>query len=260
MFEYDVLIATYNRGELLKNCLESFPTDPPEGLKKVIFITLANDQDTELAIKETMKPYDTEIIKVNEILKPGASRNIMIEKSSADYLAFLDDDILIPEDYFQKCLKIVKENQFDIFGGPDNSPQNDSLRQKIIGDILAHPFAMGPTSARHACRGNNPVVADETKLTLCNMWMKREILMDSHLRFSENLRRCEENQLLEELSSLGYIMHYVPDMFIYHHRRESLLAMARIQYLSGYYRSVCFYLNHSTFKFFFLAPSLQAYY
>jgi len=54
-----------------------------------------------------------------DVPKPGLSlaRNAAIHKSNATWLAFLDDDARVPEDYISKIHSIIEEAKFDCFGG-----------------------------------------------------------------------------------------------------------------------------------------------
>lgn len=258
MSNFDVLIASFNRHETLKNCLASFPTPLPKELNKIYLTILANDVKTKELVKNVFSSYPIEIIENDQILNPGASRNKMIESASADYLCFLDDDLVLPNKYFQNALEIMQDHSPNVFGGPDCSIEDLGDKQDVMNDILASKWVMGPTNRRHKRSLINNIAVDETALTLCNLWIERRVLESSGLRFAGELKRSEENLLLEQILASGFQLKYFSKLYVHHLRRESLFDIARIQFLSGYYRSVCFYKNRKTFKLFFLIPLFAA--
>ena len=254
MNSFDILITSFNRAQTLKKCLESFPTQMPENFNEIIILVQNSDSETkELALSFENK-FSIKILELPHIVNPGASRNILISAASSEFLCFLDDDIQVSKDYFSICAEILSRNTSDIFGGPDQSLSEFGLKQKVIGELMADKRVMGPTFTRHSTADDSERLADETILTLCNIWFRRNLFDDVNIAFDESIRRCEENKLLSELKAQGHSMFYYPQMVISHFRRESSVAMARIQLLSGFYRSVCFFKTRSSFKPFFLIP------
>lgn len=259
MNSFDILITSFNRPDTLKNCLDSLPKTMPVNFGKIILLVQSTDSDTKKLIESFYKFFEIILLEVPFITTPGASRNILVSAANSEFLCFLDDDIQVSTEYFDKCNEILIAKRSDIFGGPDQSPKNNGIKQQVIGELMSHQFVMGPTSLRHYDDGKGFREADETILTLCNIWFSSSIFEETKLSFDEDIQRCEENKLLSELNTLGHKMYYYPDMIISHFRRESNPAMIRIQYLSGYYRSVCFFKTRASFKPFFLLPLMTGF-
>lgn len=253
---FDILIASYGRADILQKCLISLSGQVIEELQEIIILI----QDTDIQTLKIIENYETKlclkILKTEFKLRPGASRNLLIKNSTSEYICFLDDDTVPPSDYLVKAVEIIKRHKPDIFGGPDRSADHDGLRQTIIGDILSSVLVMGPTFYRHSSDGLIDMDSDETSLTLCNIWIKKVLFEQYNIYFDEDLKRCEENKLLVEFSKKNIKMSYWPELYVYHLRRESIFQIARIQFLSGFYRSTVFFKQMACFRAFFLIPLL----
>tara|TARA_Y100000768_G_C23991399_1_gene693859 strand:+ start:8859 stop:9836 length:978 start_codon:yes stop_codon:yes gene_type:complete len=245
--------VSYHRPLVLRKLLQSLEELRPENLLTIRVLTLEDDEKTQQLVKHYSNELPISLHKTATLKSPGASRNVLIQTSTAEYLCFLDDDAVCSSSYFQVATRLM-QSDIPVFGGPDQPLPEGDHYQKIIGAVLAHPLVMGPTYMRHTTRDPVPDITSETQLTLCNLWVKRNILDESQLFFNENLKRCEENELLNKLQALNYRLVYEPELFVYHRRRTQLGQIARIQFLSGFYRGVCVYAKTSQLKTFFLIP------
>jgi GT2 family glycosyltransferase len=258
-FTFDVLIASYDRSEILKTCLKSIELSKSKYLVKVIVLTQREDLETIEIIKLFSHSLPVVPLIVDKKIPPGASRNYLVQNSTSKFLQFLDDDAFLPEHYYSEFFKFIETQPFDILGGPDQSPIDGSLQQKVLGKILEASFVMGPTSKRHSIKSEVLLNASEVDLTLCNLWIKRDIFIKGNHCFDENILRCEENLFLEQLQQSKYKMLYVPQLYVFHKRRDHLIDLAKIQFKSGYYRGITFFLDRNTFKNFFMFPILTGF-
>lgn len=113
-----IAICTFNRSELLKENLIV--------LKKII----SGYQDVELVIIDNNSTDDTRDVaaqfvtddrRIRYILctQQGLSyaRNYAIVQSGALWLAFVDDDAYVDDDWLQQGLRLIDANDYDAFGG-----------------------------------------------------------------------------------------------------------------------------------------------
>ena len=259
MLNFEILIASYGRASLLRQCLESLEASESGRILKILLLTHREDVETTNVSEEFSKKLEINLYFADKKLSPGASRNYLVKCSKADYLFFLDDDASVRKNYFQSMERILTNNNFKVLGGPDVSNHSNEY-QDTLGRILKNPLVMGPTSARHREENVNFYEADETYLTLCNLWVKRNIFVEHGYWFKENIKRCEENIFLEELRQAGFKMYLSPQNVVKHNRRTNLKELAMIQFHSGYYRGVVFHLNPYTRRTFFLIPLLTGIY
>ena len=189
-------------------------------------------------------------------LKVGDARNEIIGKSTGEYLCFIDDDIELPQDYFQAAYKIISSYQdVDVFGGPDQTKKDANNFKLILGEVMQSYIAMGPTAKRHKSSGDSIIAGTEINLILCNLWMKKS-LFDDGFAFPQNYIRGEENILLGQLKTSGKALIYSPKLLVFHERKGSFGKLAKATYYSAQYRTIGFFDEVSTFKWYFLVPQV----
>ena len=259
MFTFDILLASYGRPELLRKCLESINQTKLDSMSKIIVLTHREDTETASVIKKMSEFLNITPVDVEHKPSPGASRNILIQNSTADFIFFLDDDATVEKGYFELVSGLVEKLNPDVLGGPDISNNLDTS-QNVLGIVLKSGFVMGPTAKRHLSDNAEAYEVDETNLTLCNLWVKRTIFEENKFKFSEELNRCEENLFLEELRQNSFKLFFSPQIPVRHHRRTSFKDLALIQFQSGYFRGIVFHLNRGTRKSLFVLPILTGIY
>jgi glycosyltransferase involved in cell wall biosynthesis len=259
MNTFDVVIASFNRSDLLDKCLNRILNQLPSELGQILVLTQSEDAETTSLLRAySSKTNKIKNIVVTDIPPPGESRNILIKNTKSEFIYFVDDDAFVPDHYFDTALSIIKETNVDVFGGPDQYHNDSGIRQKVLGEIMQEKLVMGPTFKRHS-RSSDNLSSSEVELTLCNLWIKSEIFKTHNFSFDSKLMRCEENVLLEQIQSSKFNLSYFNDLYVYHFRREGLRNIVKIQLKSGYYRGICFYKEKRTFKAFFLLPILTGF-
>ncbi len=250
-----VVILTHHRYELIKLCLESVKQQKNTSFEYEIF-GLLNGQDPKT--HQFLEQYAVEnnnfkFLAIDESLPVGEARNKIINNSSGEYICFIDDDVEIPQNYFETAERIISTNpNIDVFGGPDRKKNESSEFQIILDAIMQSFFAMGPTSKRHT-KIKKEEKGTEVNLILCNLWMRRE-LFEKGYEFPHGYIRNEENILLGKLEQDKKVMLYTPDLFVFHSRKESLIKLIRVTFLSGQYRTFGFFDSSKTFSLWFLVP------
>jgi glycosyltransferase involved in cell wall biosynthesis len=252
-----VIILTHHRLELIKACLKSIENQLAHEFTLEI-VALLNGVDDEthnflMDYKEGNSIFD--FIALSESIPVGEARNILISKSTGEYICFIDDDVEIPKNYFTTAYEIIKsDKQVDVFGGPDQMKSSSTLFQEVLDKVMGSFFAMGPTSKRHS-RKYKSQSGSEINLILCNLWMKTEIFEQGYL-FPKGFIRNEENILLANLEKNGKKIIYNPKLYVFHERKNSLKKLIRVTYLSGQYRTYGFFKETKTFAPIFMIPQL----
>lgn len=224
--KFSIVIVTYNRKKDLEKCLESIQRQNIQHPFEVIVVF-----NGELSyLDKTKVNYPTAKCFYTPSATPSSARNFGITKCKGEYIFFLDDDCTLPPDYFSQLLF----DNWDVMGGPDQTSPESSEFQKTLGLVLASPFCMGRTRLRHSPLKQDRIVeADESKLILCNLWIKRTIFSEDNHYFDHELFRNEENFLLKKLKIEGKKMFYNPAMFVYHRRRDTYGLLATAVLKSG---------------------------
>ena len=114
-----VIICTYNRAELLKDCLDSLGQ---QKLSADQFEVLVVDNHSTDDTRTLVEGYLSTLSHFRYIFeeKQGLSfaRNRGYSEARGEYLVYLDDDVIIKNDYLSNVSRVIKDHRPDIMGGP----------------------------------------------------------------------------------------------------------------------------------------------
>lgn len=113
-----VIICTYNRAELLKECLKTLFVQTLSTKKYEVLVIDNNCTDHTHQIVKALQVNNSNLRYIQES-KVGLShaRNRGAKEAKSNKLLYLDDDILAQENTFEKTLQTFNENHWAAFGG-----------------------------------------------------------------------------------------------------------------------------------------------
>jgi len=247
--KFTIIIVTYNRHKELFSCLESI-TRAKSAHPYEVIVVFNGDRSYMEKCSQTFKNFSLHFIHKTT---PSSARNFGVSKARGEYIFCLDDDCILPENYFSL---IDFDQNWDVLGGPDQTPQVSSTLQSTIGRALSSPLCMGPTFKRHTIRGGYQKNTSEKSLILCNLWFKTSLFTQERFQFNPELFRNEENFLLKELKSCGKVLHHSPKLFVYHQRKNNLESLGSAIIKSGECRMQNMALLPQKKEAFYLLPLL----
>lgn len=114
-----VAICTYNRANMLKECLTSLQHQTAPADTWNLLIVDNNSTDNTHGTAATFAAAFPSIRVVRET-KQGLShaRNRAVEECTTEWIAFLDDDAKARVHWVQTLLNVIASDDFDAFGGP----------------------------------------------------------------------------------------------------------------------------------------------
>jgi glycosyltransferase involved in cell wall biosynthesis len=218
-----IVVATYRRPGHLKQLLNALQlqTAAPEGFEIVV---VDNEIDSNQEVKElcTSIQYNNLHIRYFHQARPGLScaRNCGVMESRAELVAFLDDDMLPPNDWVTKVFDIRASSKAEAFGGP-NTPYYTSTPPKWFKDKYAsHNYG----DIAHWLVKNKALIGGNS------IWSR-----DLFLRFggfSENFgyignkqRYGEDNELCHRVQQAGIGLWYDPTLNVMHHFEEKRMTV-----------------------------------
>ena len=105
-----VVIPTYNCGQYISKAIESVLNQTYQNFEIIVI----DDGSTDNT-KSVLIPY---MDKIKYIYKknggPSGARNLGINNAKGEYIAFLDADDLLLEEYLSKCVNYIEKNRYDL--------------------------------------------------------------------------------------------------------------------------------------------------
>ncbi len=113
-----VIICTFNRAHLLPETIPSiFNQNVPRSSYKVLFVNNNSNDGTEEILSSFTEAFSNVTVIVEKQQGLSYARNTGYKKSTTDWIIYLDDDAIVPNDFIQTALQIISENKFACFGG-----------------------------------------------------------------------------------------------------------------------------------------------
>jgi GT2 family glycosyltransferase len=162
---------------------------------------------------------------------PNRKRQIAAEASTAEILAFIDDDAYPDPDWLANAVRHFADPNVVGAGGPAVTAPDDPPRQRASGAIFSSPLVTATTRHRYVAE----VQRDVEALASCNLLVRR----DAFLRDAEASVRYwpgEDILLCMFASRDGARIVYDPTALVYHHRRAVFAAHLRQVWAYGRFR------------------------
>jgi len=186
-------------------------------------IIILSDKEDNMSIKDDR----IKIIATGE-KTPGAKRNIGIENSSGEVVAFIDSDAYPARDWIKNALKYLKNHDVVAVGGPGVTPEEDSPMQKASGYVYSS-FLMGGLSRRF----KQAESYESDDVHSCNFIVKRSAL--NHIKWNEKYWPGEDTLICKDLKKVGKILE-AKDVVVYHHRKPLFIPHLKQAYNFGLHR------------------------
>ena len=114
-----VIVCTYNRKDLLRKCLDSLVAQNSDAVN---FETIVVDNNSTDDTEKVVTQYAGRIRDLKYVFEKDQglshARNRGCSEASSEYLAYLDNDAIAPEDYVSNVMKVIERHSPDIMGGP----------------------------------------------------------------------------------------------------------------------------------------------
>jgi glycosyltransferase involved in cell wall biosynthesis len=161
---------------------------------------------------------------------PSRARNLGIQQSRGEYIAFTDGDCVVPENWLQELVDAMGgDGNIAGVGGAQLSPDDDtSFGKSIYTFMKAVGFLTGYMKAKP---GTNTIVETDHNPS-CNALYKKEVL-DEVGGFSEGLWPGEDVDLDYRITKSGYRLLMAPQAVVYHYRPSTLSRFMKMMYNYG---------------------------
>lgn len=119
-----VIVAVYNRENLLKRCLDSLVYQTLDDIEIIVVDDFSTDNSLEIA--RSYERRFSKKVKIYSNLQKGVAyaKNLGIEKAAGKYITFCDSDDYVEYWAFEKMFCLAQEHDYDIVCAPFYKIQN----------------------------------------------------------------------------------------------------------------------------------------
>jgi GT2 family glycosyltransferase len=210
-----------------------------------LFIVTNDVEQTEWANEPRIK------LLASGRVGPAEKRDLAASVCTGTYLVFLDDDSYPESNLLSVALKKFKEGSVAL-GGPAVTPRSDSFQQKVSGLVFASRLT-GGSPERYRPVGRQREVSDWPSV---NLMVSKKIFHEID-GFNSPYWPGEDTFFCLKLHRAGYRVTYVPELIVWHHRREGFLRHLKQVGAYGLHRGYfARYLPETSRKIHYFLPSL----
>ena len=204
------ITPVYNDPTGISDTLGSLPLDDDRA--EFVVVDNGSTDETESVIEEFERSYDS----VRHLHEPGensqfAARNTAIRATDSDVLAFVDADMLLPDDWLSSVLDAFRATDAEFMAS---------------GVELTMPDE--PTfAARYDHHTGFPVeqyIETQRFAPTCCLTIGRSVFEDVGL-FDDRLQSGGDKEFGTRAHETGYDLHFAADVTMYHPTRNSVTAL-----------------------------------
>lgn len=196
-----VVVPTRNNSPDLRECLESLSSQT-----RPVEIIVVFDSNKDFNIPVAKKHGAKIVFDANGTI--GSAYSVGARMASGYYVAFTDDDCIVPDNWIERAEKELKD--VDVLGGEDILPKNTTRFQRAAYQI---DLARKRDNSLH---GKDA----EQRLRAANIFYKRSLFDKEN--FNPRLKGLQEPEFNRRLLKKGCKMKFDPKLFVHHKRRSSL--------------------------------------
>lgn len=199
-----VVIPTYSRNDMLERAINCIQKQTHQNLDIIVVDDNPPESEFRLATQKIMQKY-VEDKRIRYIQNPknlggAGARNVGIEASKGEYIAFLDDDDLYYPDKIEKQLQVFLDSNSEklalVYCDVEHVGKNDHvdcvIKKRYKGNCLYEAI-------------------EDDCLAATSMWLVKKSLLESVGNFS--IVPCKQDStVILKLLEKGYEVDFVPEV------------------------------------------------
>lgn len=206
-----IIVPVYNAEKYIERCIKSLIGQTYKNIE----IILINDgsEDKSLNILRNFENRDKRITLINqENSGPSKARNLGINKSTGNYIAFIDADDYVELNYIEKMIK-----QSNCFKSDMIVCNYKEVRKE--GEIPSNIFTFINNGEAYDCDTNciGEVLCGRGGLVWGKL-LKSSIIKENKIRFDENISMCEDLLFTLEFIKNTKVVSKIDDYLYIHNK------------------------------------------
>jgi len=252
----DVIVGVKNEEEYIERCIRSLMTQTMEDINILVVDGMSEDRTRDIVSKLVDEDPRVKLL-INERETISSGRNIGLNASTSEYVAYLDGHAYVDEDWLKTLYSSYKEceKKYPLggIGSTYASPEDDSPFGKTVAYCVQTMFGGLGTSFTEE-KEIHPV--DTVAFAL----YKRSTLTGEEIIYDEKMTHCEDTDFNHQLVNKGYVLLKHPEAKVYQYRRKNIgqFFLQMFKYGEGRYKLANKY--RETLKYYHLIPVLAILY
>lgn len=206
------IVPAYNNEDTIGKCLESILA---QSFKKEVIVV--DNGSTDLT-SEVISKFPVQKL-VERKKGAGAARNRGLTIAKGNFIAFVDADAYLSEDWSEKAYQILKKNEKDVVGvgGPLLSIGKSSIGRSLDGLSFGKP--------------RNDGISYTNALNASGVLFKRNAF--NEIRFDEEFIRGQDTEIGFRMRQQGFKLLYDSNLVIYHKNPTTLSGLVKKWFTYG---------------------------
>jgi glycosyltransferase involved in cell wall biosynthesis len=219
---FSIIIPVYNRPDEVRELLQSLTRQRYPHFE-VLIIEDGSKNRCKTVVQSFSEKLDIHYF-YKENSGQGFSRNIGFQHAKGDYFVIFDSDCQVPPHYFEEVHRQLITRRIDAYGGPDRAHESFTELQRAISYSMTSPFTTG------GIRGNEKHSGTFHPRSF-NMGISREVF--ETVGGFKITRMGEDIEFSVRIINQGFKTALVPEAWVYHKRRTSLIDFYRQLHFFG---------------------------
>lgn len=212
MSKIDIIIPVYNAEKYIEATINSIKKQNYKNWKLILIDDCSTDKTREICQKLSTSDSKITYIKLKQNQGPSVARNVGIERSTAEYLSFIDSDDAIEPDYLSRLVTTAERYKADIVWCNYYEETPDKIEKRT------HNLPQAPLETKQAM--SFFIEGREGLGSMCNKLYRRSFVETHHCRLNPNRAHGEDWQFnMDVFRCRGRIIP-IPD-FLYHYIRQN---------------------------------------
>ena len=206
-----VIVPIYNVEPYLRRCLDSLAAQTYQNLQIIMVDDCSTDHGPQIA-QEYVDQDPERFILIRREKNGGlsAARNTGMDAATGAWLAFVDSDDWVTEDYISSMYEVAQADEADIVMSELYYYYSEQHC------VIAHPFANLTTQSSHKEK-----VALSRPYAVTRLF-RRDFVSEAGLRFPTNVwRAAEQGMIIPLLTKTDHISILPKAMYYYYQRSDS---------------------------------------
>ena len=207
----DIVICTFDREDLLRDCLDSLCDQEVKETVFKVWVVNNNRDPLSHELKDAYRKRSNFCFLDQPTPGLSIARNTGIEASDADWIAFLDDDARVSSDYVKRIIEISTDTHFDCFGGGIRSWWKYGRPRWLAEDYGSKPDLrkdIGEITEGYNWGSN--IIFRRKSLQDVGRFPEEIGMKGAHIGYAA------ENMVQMKLRQQGYVIGYDPSLLIDH--------------------------------------------